>query len=378
MERLAVTVPLALLAMAFTVAGLVADGKPDGTPGGKPDGIPGGKPDGIVGGKPDGIVGGKPDLVPGGKPDGKPDGKLVGDGKPDGKLIGDGKLLGDGRPGRDRKDDDGNNLFSGGFLGLDNIGVFDRSAPLPTGGHLEQADGTAWMATLIMHMLEMTVELAHHDPTYIRMFGRWTWDAWLIASALENGAGTVSFWNEDTGFYHDVIEVPDGSATSLEVFSMQGVVPLFAGISIPVTSVEALKTIHAEIERLKNAYEIDQAFLPLQLSGGDGTHVMIAIVGHHRLARMLERLLDEALVVAQGGVEACGVQDVGLVAEAGFDGGEPPAKRGGSSGTSRLRESDTGEVPAVVAPGSRPMSSPTRTIVFDNADDDLDIPDFLK
>ena len=83
-----------------------------------------------------------------------------------------------------RKDAQGRNVFQGGFLGLDNIGVFDRSHPLPTGGFINQADGTAWMATLIMHMLEMTVELAHHDPTYIRMFGRWTWDAWLIASAL--------------------------------------------------------------------------------------------------------------------------------------------------------------------------------------------------
>ena len=191
-----------------------------------------------------------------------------------------------------QKDADDRGVFGGGFLGMDNIGVFDRDEPLPTGGTLDQVDGTAWMAAIVLHLTEITIELSHHDPSYLRMFGRWVWDAWLIAAALEVGAGKVSFWNEETGFYHDVIEQPDGTATSLEVFSMQSVVPLFAGIAIPATSVTALEEINAEIRRLRAAYEMPASSTPLRLAGGDGSHVMIGVVGHERFERMLTRLLD--------------------------------------------------------------------------------------
>ena len=196
-----------------------------------------------------------------------------------------------------RKDADDRGVFGGGFLGMDNIGVFDRDQPLPTGGTLDQVDGTAWMATLVLQMLEITAELTAHDPGYLPMLGRWLWDAWLIAGALETGSGQVQFWNEQTGFYHDVIEFGDGSTSSLEVFSMQGVVPLFAGISIPAAAEHALKDIGAEIARLRRVYDMEPAegsgtALPLRLSGGDGSHVMVAVVGHQRLRRMLTRLLD--------------------------------------------------------------------------------------
>ncbi|MFN8171481.1 MAG: hypothetical protein U0R65_06420 [Candidatus Nanopelagicales bacterium] len=114
----------------------------------------------------------------------------------------------------------------------DDRGVFGRASSAWTtsasstatsrcrrGGTLDQVDGTAWMAAIVLHLTEITIELSHHDPSYRTMFGRWVWDAWLIAAALEVGAGKVSFWNEETGFYHDVIEQPDGTATSLEVGS---------------------------------------------------------------------------------------------------------------------------------------------------------------
>ncbi len=191
-----------------------------------------------------------------------------------------------------QKDADDRGVFGGGFLGMDNIGVFDRDEPLPTGGTLDQVDGTAWMAAIVLHLTEITIELSHHDPGYLRMFGRWVWDAWLIAAALEVGAGKVSFWNDETGFYHDVIEQSDGTATSLEVFSMQSVVPLFAGIAIPTTSVTALEEINTEIRRLRAAYELPAESMPLRLAGGDGSHVMIGVVGHERFERMLTRLLD--------------------------------------------------------------------------------------
>ena len=203
-----------------------------------------------------------------------------------------------------QKDSADRGVFGGGFLGMDNIGVFDRDEPLPTGGSLAQVDGTAWMATLVLQMLEITVELSHHDPEYLRMFGRWVWDGWLVAHSLERGASDVSLWNDETGFYHDVIEMPDGRAESLEVFSMQSVVPLFAGLAVRADDTEALSTMDAAIRHVRATYHIDETFSPLALSGGDGTHHMMAVVGHHRLARMLERILDPEQFLSPHGVRS--------------------------------------------------------------------------
>lgn len=203
-----------------------------------------------------------------------------------------------------QRDTEDRGIFGGGFLGMDNIGVFDRDQPLPTGGHLDQVDGTAWMAELCLQMLEICVELSHHDPTYLRMFGRWVWSAWLISQPLEDGSGEVHLWNDGTNFYNDVLELPNGSVQPLEVFSMQSVVPLFASIAIPVRSQEALGTIIAEIQRLRHAYELADDFLPLRLSGGDGSHIMLAIVGHHRLRLMLERLLDPEQFLSPHGLRS--------------------------------------------------------------------------
>jgi hypothetical protein len=111
-----------------------------------------------------------------------------------------------------RKDRFGRSLFEGGFLGLDNIGVFDRSAPLPTGGHLEQADGTAWVALFCQNMLEIAVELAAHDPTYEDLAANYAMEFVLIARAM-NGIGPDGMWDEEDGFYYDVLRLPDGNAT---------------------------------------------------------------------------------------------------------------------------------------------------------------------
>ena len=120
-----------------------------------------------------------------------------------------------------RKDRFGRSLFEGGFLGLDNIGVFDRSAPLPTGGHLEQADGTAWVALFCQNMLEIAFELAAHDPTYEELAANYAMEFVLIARAM-NGIGPDGMWDEEDGFYYDVLRLPDGSATRLKVRSMVG------------------------------------------------------------------------------------------------------------------------------------------------------------
>ena len=126
-----------------------------------------------------------------------------------------------------RKDPDGNNVFEGGFLGLDNIGVFDRSAPLPTGGHLEQADGTAWMALFCQNMLEMSIELARSRPVYLDLCVRFIEHFLMIASAMVH-SGEIGMWDEEDGFFYDVLRTPDGRAERLKVRSMVGLLPLCA------------------------------------------------------------------------------------------------------------------------------------------------------
>jgi hypothetical protein len=118
-----------------------------------------------------------------------------------------------------RKDRFGRNVFEGGFLGLDNIGVFDRSAPLPSGGYLEQADGTAWMALFSQNMLELATELAMYDPVYEDMAAKFAEHFYFIASAM-NRSGPDGMWDEEDGFYYDLLRLPDGSARRLKVRSM--------------------------------------------------------------------------------------------------------------------------------------------------------------
>ena len=126
-----------------------------------------------------------------------------------------------------RKDRLGKSVFEGGFLGLDNIGVFDRSAELPTGGHLEQADGTAWMAMFCQNMLEIAVELAAHDPSYDDLAYKFA-EHFLWIGAAMNKVGHDGMWDEEDGFYYDVLRLPDGSAARLKVRSLVGLLPLCA------------------------------------------------------------------------------------------------------------------------------------------------------
>jgi hypothetical protein len=138
-----------------------------------------------------------------------------------------------------RKDRSGNNLYEGGFLGLDNIRVFDRSAPLPTGGYLEQADGTAWVAAFCENMLEIACELAAHDPTYEDLAANYAVQLMLIARSL-NAVGADGMWNEEDGFYYDVLRLPDGTSTRLKVRSMVGLLPLCATTVIERTQREKM------------------------------------------------------------------------------------------------------------------------------------------
>ena len=128
-----------------------------------------------------------------------------------------------------RKDSEGRNVFQGGFLGLDNIGVFDRSAPLPTGGHIEQADGTGWMAMYCLNLLAIALELASEDPAYEDVASKF-WEHFLyIANAINHlGSDGTGMWDETDGFFYDVLHMPDGGHVPLKVRSMVGLIPLFA------------------------------------------------------------------------------------------------------------------------------------------------------
>jgi Glycosyl hydrolase family 63 C-terminal domain len=204
-----------------------------------------------------------------------------------------------------RKDRSGKNLYEGGFLGLDNIGVFDRSAPLPTGGHLEQADGTSWVSLFCQNMLEISIELAAHDPAFEDMAIKLADHFLLIAHAM-NHVGNGGMWDEEDGFYYDVLRLPDGSATRLKVRSMVGLLPLCATTVIEPWQRERVPQVTEILrERLQRMPELRESIHP---SGGShlgyGGRGIIALVNPERLRRILSRMLDENEFLSSYGIRA--------------------------------------------------------------------------
>jgi hypothetical protein len=204
-----------------------------------------------------------------------------------------------------RKDRQGNNLFEGGFLGLDNIGVFDRSSPLPTGGYLEQADGTAWVSMFAQNMLEIAVELAAHDAFYEDMALKFGEHFIWIAVAM-NQTGPDGMWDEEDGFYYDVLRLPDGSARRLKVRSMVGLLPLCATTVIEPWQRERVPRV---LEHLRG--RIDQ--MPelrhsIHTTGrghfGHAERGIAALVNEERLRRILTRMLDEKEFLSPYGIRA--------------------------------------------------------------------------
>ncbi len=193
-----------------------------------------------------------------------------------------------------RKDRFGKNVFEGGFLGLDNIGVFDRSSPLPTGGHLEQADGTAWMALFSQNMTELALELAVHDPTYEEMVFKFVEQFYYIASAM-NRPGQDSMWDEEDGFYYDLLRLPDGSATRLKVRSMVGLLPLCAATVIEPWQREHIPRALAGLtERLRRIPELGSTMHPVGPEHyGVNNRGLFAVLNPERLRRVLTKMLDE-------------------------------------------------------------------------------------
>jgi len=202
-----------------------------------------------------------------------------------------------------RKDRSGNNAFEGGFLGLDNIGVFDRSSPLPTGGHLEQADGTAWMALFCQNMLEIAAELTLSKPAYIHLVLKFVEHFMWIAASLAH-AGEKGMWDEEDGFFYDVLRLPDGSAQRLKVRSMVGLLPLCA-----VTIFESrLKGKFPETEerfhRFLEARPELRQYIHDPVKPGYAGRRLASVLNESRLRRVLTKMLDEKEFLSPCGIRS--------------------------------------------------------------------------
>jgi hypothetical protein len=204
-----------------------------------------------------------------------------------------------------RKDRSGKNVFEGGFLGLDNIGVFDRSAPLPTGGCLEQADGTAWMALFCQNMAALAVELAAYDSSYSDMVAKFVEHFLWIATSI-NRVGQEGMWDEEDGFYYDVLRFPDGNATRLKVRSMVGLLPLCATSATEKWQRERVPEVMAHLqERIKQMPELFHAMHPTGPGHlGVNERGIVALVNPNRLRRILSKMLDENEFLSPYGIRA--------------------------------------------------------------------------
>jgi hypothetical protein len=203
-----------------------------------------------------------------------------------------------------RKDRSGKNAFEGGFLGLDNIGVFDRSSPLPTGGYLEQADGTAWMALFSLNMLEIAVELAMQDPTHVDMALRFLQHFVSIASATIHAGGDTGMWDEEDGFFYDVLQLPNGQAQRLKVRSMVGLLPLCA---VTVFEGEFRKKYPEIMKRFQGFLEARPelvSFIHDPGKVGRDDRRLGAIMDETKLRRVLARMLDENEFLSPYGIRA--------------------------------------------------------------------------
>jgi hypothetical protein len=204
-----------------------------------------------------------------------------------------------------RKDRFGKNVFEGGFLGLDNIGVFDRSAALPTGGHLEQADGTAWVSLFSQNMFDITIELAARDKFYEDMAVKFAEHFLWIARAM-NQTGPDGMWDEEDGFYYDVLRFPDGSARRLKVRSMVGLLPLCATTVIEPWQWERVQRVASTMrERFQSMPELFESIHPTGVGHwGYAERGIGALVNPIRLRRILTRMLDENEFLSSYGIRA--------------------------------------------------------------------------
>ncbi len=203
-----------------------------------------------------------------------------------------------------RKDRTGNNAFEGGFLGLDNIGVFDRSSPLPTGGYIEQADGTAWMALFCQNMMEISAELSLHNAAYGPMCLKFTEHFLWIATALMHAGDDVGMWDDHDGFFYDVLKLPDGRAERMKVRSVVGLVPLCAATVFEGEALERFPELRTRIRGFLEARPELRTFIHDPVAIGPTGRRLAAILAEPNLRRVLARMLDENEFLSPYGIRA--------------------------------------------------------------------------
>jgi hypothetical protein len=202
-----------------------------------------------------------------------------------------------------RKDRFGKNVFEGGFLGMDNIGVFDRSAPLPTGGNLEQADGTGWMALFCQNMIELSIELASTDPVYEDLCYKFVEHFLWIASGM-NHIGRDGMWDEEDGFYYDLIRFPDGSYQRLKVRSLVGLLPLCATTVIEDSQKQQVPGVLSKWRlRLTQMPEL-HGTIHDTTQPGFANRTILSLVSQDRMRRILTRMLDENEFLSPYGIRS--------------------------------------------------------------------------
>jgi len=204
-----------------------------------------------------------------------------------------------------RKDAEGSNIFEGGFLGLDNIGVFDRSAPLPTGGYIEQSDGTSWMAMFTLNLLAIAMELASEDSVYEDVASKF-WEHFIhIAHAMNHlGHDGVELWNVEDGFFYDVLHLPDGGHFPLKVRSMVGLIPLFAIETLEVETLNRLPDFKKRLEWFIDNRPDLTGNVACMRTPGDGERRLLSIVDQAQLRRVLKIMLDESELFSPYGIRA--------------------------------------------------------------------------
>ncbi|MCK4900257.1 MAG: hypothetical protein KAS38_15865, partial [Anaerolineales bacterium] len=203
-----------------------------------------------------------------------------------------------------RKDADGNNVFQGGFLGLDNIGVFDRSAPLPTGGHIEQADGTAWMGMYCLNMLAMALELARTRPAYEDMATKFFEHFLYIAEAINSRYGDQGLWHEEDGFFYDVIHCPDGRYIPVDIRSFVGLIPLYAVETLEPELLEKLPRFKRRMDWfIRYRPQLVKNIASLTRPGAGGRR-LLSLVNQEQLTRVMAHMLDEGKFLSDYGLRS--------------------------------------------------------------------------
>ncbi len=204
-----------------------------------------------------------------------------------------------------RKDADGMNIFQGGFLGLDNIGVFDRSAPLPTGGYIEQSDGTSWMAMYTLNLLAIALELATEDSAYEDVASKF-WEHFIyIAHAMSHrGDEHMGLWNEEDGFFYDVLRLPDGAQFPMKIRSMVGLIPLFAVETLEPEVLDKLPGFKRRLQWFIDNRPDLTADVACMSTQGTGERRLLSIVGQDQLRCILKYMLDEREFLSPYGIRA--------------------------------------------------------------------------